>query len=86
MRSYVLPLALALSVGLAGAAMAKSTTTTGIVKAFDAKTHSLTLEDGTVYKLSSKFKDPGLKAGEKVSVLWTMKGKDHDASKVKIVK
>lgn len=85
MRSYVLPFALILSVGAAGAALA-ATTSTGVIKSVDMKAHTLTLADGTVYHLSAKFKDPGLKAGEKVSVLWDMKGKDHEASKVTITK
>lgn len=85
MRSYVLPFALILSVGAAGAAMA-STTSTGVVKSVDMKTHTLTLADGTSYMLPHKFKDPGLKAGEKVTILWDKKGKNHEVAKVTIDK
>lgn len=69
MRSYVLPLVIVAAFGTASAALA-STTTTGTVKAFDVKAHMLTLEDGTIYTLPGAFKDPGLKIGEKVSLLW----------------
>ena len=85
MRSYILPLTLIASIGAASVAFA-STTSVGVIKAMDAKTHSLTLADGTVYMLPSKFKDPGLKVGEKVSIVWDMKGTAHDATAVTIVK
>ena len=48
---------------------------TGTVKAYDAKAQSLTLADGSVYMLPKTFHDPGLKAGEKVSIDWEMKGR-----------
>lgn len=66
-------------------AVAATTTdqsTTGMVKSFDLKTNMLTLDNGIAYKLPIGFKDPGLKNGAKVTVLWHMIGNDHDASKV----
>jgi len=59
---------------------------TGTVKAYDAKAQSLTLADGTVYMLPKTFKDPGLKAGEKVSINWQMTGSTKTADQVKIQK
>ena len=56
------------------------------------KAHTLTLEDGTIYMLPGVFKDPGLKIGEKVSVLWNKKSgagssnEERDAVSVTIVK
>lgn len=44
------------------------------------------LDDGSTYVLSKKFKDPGLKAGEKVAVTWDTSGKDKVAEVVKILK
>lgn len=85
MRSYLLPFVLMSSLGAAGMAFA-STTTEGTIKSFDMKTHTITLSDGTIYYLPSTFKDPGLKVGEKVAVVWTMQGSQHDASEVTIVK
>lgn len=69
MRLHILPLVFATTLGVASAAFA-ATTTTGTVKAFDMKIHTLTLEDGNIYNLPAGFKDPGLKVGEKVSVVW----------------
>ena len=60
--------------------------TTGTIKAFDATAMSLVLEDGSSFTLAQTFKDPGLKAGEKVRVSWDMSGKNKVAEAVKIVK
>ena len=86
MRSYLIPAILAATIGTVSMAAAATTTSTGEVKAFDAKTHELTLADGTIYYLPATFADPGLKAGEKVSVVWEMKNNQHDASSVTIMK
>lgn len=59
---------------------------TGTVKAYDAKAQTLTLADGSVYMLPKTFKNPGLKAGEKVSINWEMKGSSKTADKVTIAK
>lgn len=59
---------------------------TGTVKAYDAKAQTLTLADGSVYMLPKTFKDPGLKAGEKVSITWEMKGSSKTADQVMITK
>jgi Cu/Ag efflux protein CusF len=69
MRLQILPLVLVTALGATSAAYA-SETTTGMIKSFDMKARTLTLEDGTIYMLPGAFKDPGLKVGEKVSVLW----------------
>ena len=85
MRSYLLPAALVAMIAAAPMAFA-ATTTQGVIKAFDVKTQMLTLADGTSYQLPKTFKDPGLKAGEKVAVIWTMQGKVHDATSVTMIK
>ena len=85
MRSYLIPFVLISSIGAAGMAFA-ATTTDGTIKALDMKAHTVTLSDGTVYYLPATFKDPGLKVGEKVAVVWTMQGSQHDASEVTIIK
>lgn len=85
MRSYLLPLVLMTSLGAAGMAMA-ATTTEGTIKSLDMKAQTITLADGTVYYLPANFKDPGLKVGGKVSVVWDMKGTKRDATAVTIVK
>jgi len=59
---------------------------TGTVKAYDAKAQTLTLADGDVYMLPKVFKNPGLKAGEKVSINWQMKGSSRTVDQVTIVK
>ena len=58
--------------------------TTGIVKALDAKAHTLTLDGGAIYYLPAKFSEPGLRAGEKVSVVWNMENGKREASSVMI--
>jgi hypothetical protein len=60
--------------------------TTGKIKTFDATAMSLVLEDGSTFTLPKTFKDPGLKAGEKVRVSWDMSGKEKVAEAVKIMK
>ncbi len=86
MRRYLVPASLIAALALSGAAMATTTTTTGKIKSFDMKTHELKLDNGIVYKLPATFKDPGLKAGEKVAVSWEMKAGQHDATTVTVVK
>ena len=61
-------------------------TATGTVKDYNKASMSLTLSDGTVYQLPKGFHDPGLKAGEKVSVSFDMSGKNHEAKTVKILR
>lgn len=58
----------------------------GTVKAFDLKAHTLTLTltDGKIYQLPATFKDPGLKAGEKVTVHWKTNGSAYEATAVNI--
>lgn len=85
MRSYILPAAIVAALGITSAAFA-ATKTEGVIKAFDLKAHTLTLADGSVYMLPTDFKDPGLKAGEKVAIMWDMKNSMHEASQVTIVK
>lgn len=58
----------------------------GTVKAFDAKAMTLSLNDGSLYMLPKTFKDPGLKAGEKVSIAWEQSGANKMADTVTIVK
>ena len=59
---------------------------TGTVRTYDSKAMTLTLDSGDVYTLPHAFKDPGLKAGEKVRLSWDMKGSKRMADDVTIVK
>ncbi len=85
MRSFILPAALILSVASGSFAFA-STTTEGVIKAIDMKTNQITLADGTVYMLPLGFKDASIKVGEKVSIVWDLKGKVNEAATVTAVK
>lgn len=85
MRTYVVPVALAAMVVSSGLALAAEQTA-GVIKTFNSKGHTLTLQDGTMYKLSPSFKDPGLKSGQKVTVTWDMENGQHMASDVRITK
>lgn len=84
MRSYLFPLALGLSVAAAGAMAA--TTTNGVIKSMDAKAHTMTLADGSVYVLPTTIKASTMKVGEKVAIIWNAKGAAKDATKVTVVK
>lgn len=86
MRFSLLSAAVVVSTALSGAAFAANSTTTGTIKSLDLAKHMLTLDSGTVYQLPATFKDPGLKVGEKVAIVWDMKGTTHEASEVTIVK
>lgn len=85
MRFTILPAVLILSVAGASLALA-STTTQGVIKTLDLMAHSITLADGSTFTLPQTFKDPGLKVGEKVAIVWDMKGVTHEASAVTVVK
>lgn len=84
MRVLLSNLAIVALLATPAAALAAQTAT-GTVKSFSAHDMTLTLSDGTTYMLPKGFKDPGLKAGEKVSVTWDMVGKKHEAHAVKIL-
>lgn len=86
MRKLLVPAAVAALLATSAISFAAAQHTTGTVKAFDSKAQTLTLADGTTYTLAKTFKDPGLKAGEKVSVNWEMKGSTKTADQVMIVK
>ena len=84
MNRFIVPAALAAVVATSSLALADQTV--GTIKAFDAKAMKLTLKDGTIYSLPAGFKDPGLKAGERVQVTWSMQSGQHEASAVVIQK
>lgn len=86
MRMYLIPAAVAASLSFASLALAAPQHVTGTVKSYDAKAMTLTLADGSVYSLPRTFKNPGLKAGEKVAIAWDMTGKSRTAESVQIVK
>jgi hypothetical protein len=86
MRKILFPAVAAALMLTSVSAFAADTSTTGVIKAFDMKAMTLTLADGTVYTLPKGFKDPGLKAGEKVTIGWVMSGKAHQADTVVIAK
>ncbi|MBL9056440.1 MAG: DUF1344 domain-containing protein [Rhodobacteraceae bacterium] len=80
MRSHFLPVLFVAAIGLGSAAMAAGYTATGTIKALDAATHEVTLQDGTVYTLPKTFNLDAFKVGEKVNLTWEMNGKLHEAS------
>jgi hypothetical protein len=87
MRKLIIPATLAaILVAPALSFAAAVEHSSGTVKAFNAKEHSLTLADGSVYAVPKTFKDPGLKAGEKVSIDWAMQGKTKMVDHISIEK
>ena len=85
MRGIVIPAVVAAALAAAPFAFAAEVAT-GAIKSLDMQAGTLTLENGTTYTLPAGFKDPGLRKGEKVSVVWEMKDGKHEASAVTIVK
>ena len=85
MRAILIPTALAAAILTTPVAFAAQYAT-GAIKALDLKAHTLTLNDGTIYRLPAKFKNPGLKVGEKIQVSWDMLKGQHVATTVTIVK
>jgi hypothetical protein len=85
MRSKLVPAILAVSLALGGAAFA-STKSEGTIKAFDTANQTITLEDGTVYKLPTNFSEMGLHVGEKVSLVWDQTGEIRQATSVTVMK
>ena len=73
------------SVAMVPAAFAASMSMTGTVKDYQSG-KSLTLSNGDMFILSSTFKDPGIKSGEKVKVAYQKTGKKLQAEMVTIVK
>jgi hypothetical protein len=86
MRKYIVPAAVAASLAFGSLAMAATQHAAGTIKTYDAKAMTLTLSDGSTYMLPKSFKDPGLKAGDKVSVAWDVKNKHKTAETVTIAK
>jgi len=96
MRKYLVPVVLALLAAAPGAAFAagpapapaamaqSDQTATGTIKTVNLTARSLVLADGSRYFLPLGFKDPGLKAGEKVTVHWKANGSAHDVTSITI--
>ena len=78
MRKLLVPAAAAAILATSAVAFAATQHTTGTVKSFDSKAMTLTLANGTEYMLPKAFKDPGIKAGEKVTVAWDIQGWQQD--------
>ena len=76
MRKLIVTAAAAALLASGSVAFAAVKHTTGTVKTYDGTAMSLVLDDGSTFTLPKTFKDPGLKAGEKVRVSWDMSGKN----------
>ncbi|WP_274627964.1 DUF1344 domain-containing protein [Arvimicrobium flavum] len=86
MRTLLIPAAAAAILATTAFGFAAATHTSGVVKSIDKHAMTLTLADGSVYNLKKGFKDPGLKAGEKVQISWDMSGSKKIAEQVTISK
>ncbi len=84
MRKLLVPAAAAAVLATSAIAFAATHSASGVVKTFDAKAMKLTLASGDQYMLPKGFKDPGLKAGEKVSIAWDTKNGSRIAETVTI--
>ena len=68
MRMRVVPLAIATLLTLASVANAANVS--GTVRTYDPEKRQLVLDNGYRYALSPRIQDPGLKAGDAVSITW----------------
>jgi Cu/Ag efflux protein CusF len=85
MRRFVVPAAFLAAVAVTSLASAAQLTT-GTIKAFDASAKTVTLQTGVVYYLPTGWKDPGLKAGERVQISFDMRDGKHMVDNVTILK
>ena len=81
MRKVLLAAFVATSV-LSAQAFAADSTATGAIKALDPTKCTVTLADGKVYQFAAKCDFSKLKVGDKVTITFTTKGTENDASKV----
>jgi len=84
MRALLTSLTVITAISLSSAAFAAQSTV-GTIKSYNAKAMTLTLRNGTAFMLPAHFKDPGLKAGEKVRISYDTVNKKHEASAVTLV-
>lgn len=85
MRKLVVSTVATLLLAGGSAAFAAPHQTTGTIKQFTSG-KSLVLQDGSTFQLAKTFRNPGLKAGEKVSVTWDMSGKNKVAESAAVMK
>lgn len=85
MRYLLASVVVATGLAMSPAVFAASQTATGAIKSIDASAHSIVLANGMKYALPTNFNAKSLKAGERVQISWTMKGKDHAATSVKVL-
>ncbi len=86
MRTLLIPAVAAAVLSTTAFSFAAEQHATGTIKTYDSKAMKLTLADGNSYMLPKKFKDPGLKTGEKVAISWEKSGTGRLADQVTIVK
>ncbi len=84
MRKYLIPVVAATAILAAAGAYAANTT--GTIKAMDAASHTVTLDNGQIYHLPATGDMTQLKVGEKVTVTFETKDGQHMASGVKAAK
>ena len=86
MRKFFAPV-FAVSVALlATAAVAAALSATGVIKDVNMKKDSITLMDGSVYILAEGFEAETFKAGENVTIVYSLKNGKMIASSVKAAK
>jgi len=86
MRKLLVPAAAAAILATSAVAFAATHSASGTVKAFDAKSMTLTLADGSEFMLPKGFRNPGIKTGQKVTVAWDTRKGSKIVEKVTIAK
>ena len=72
--TLLVPAAIAAFLATSATSFAAVEHASGTIKTFDSKAMTLTLASGETYLRRKTFQDPGLKAGERVSIDWEMVG------------
>ena len=86
MRKLILPVLAAGVILLATAAVAAALSATGVIKNVNMKKDSITLMDNNVYILAEGFEAETFKAGENVTIVYSLKNGKMIASSVKATK
>ena len=86
MRRFFAPVLAAGIALLATAAVAAALTATGVIKEVNMKKDSITLMDGSAYILAEGFEAETFKAGENVTIIYSLKNGKMIASSVKATK
>jgi Protein of unknown function (DUF1344) len=83
MRKIVVPAVVSAALAVSSLAFA-SQIATGKITQLDSNAQTMRLDNGVLYHLPNDFKTSSLKAGEQVTVTWSMENGEYKASDIKL--